>query len=103
MIRDVNPFVSCPFNPLHRVSQSRLQAHIVKCEKNYPNYKACPYNATHRFPEPEYTAHVTDCKARYAVFPENTSTKAANLPKPKPILENEFISKDDPEYEDWDD
>ncbi|XP_034175326.1 uncharacterized protein LOC117602012 [Osmia lignaria lignaria] len=58
--------VICPYNKNHLISKSRLQRHIVKCEKNYPeHYKVmCPYNATHRLFKNEITEHVVTCPTR---------------------------------------
>uniref|UniRef100_A0A8D8YSL7 CHHC U11-48K-type domain-containing protein n=1 Tax=Cacopsylla melanoneura TaxID=428564 RepID=A0A8D8YSL7_9HEMI len=39
--------VTCPFDPNHKMKQSKLAGHIVKCEKNFPDIKKVPciYNA----------------------------------------------------------
>ncbi|KAL1463446.1 hypothetical protein WDU94_015197 [Cyamophila willieti] len=39
--------VTCPFDPAHKMKQSKLAGHIVKCEKNFPDMKKVPciYNA----------------------------------------------------------
>ena len=41
--------VECPYNRAHQVLASRMQTHLIKCQKNYPNVKKvkCPYNSTH--------------------------------------------------------
>ncbi|XP_003699311.1 uncharacterized protein LOC100880662 [Megachile rotundata] len=61
-----DPVVICPYNNKHVIVRSRLQNHIVKCEKNYPeHYKImCPYNATHRLFKNELTEHIITCSTR---------------------------------------
>ncbi|XP_053983175.1 gametocyte-specific factor 1-like [Hylaeus anthracinus] len=62
----LDPVVICPYNKNHLISKSRLQKHIVKCEKQYPeHYKIlCPYNATHRLFKHELEEHIITCPAR---------------------------------------
>ncbi|XP_043464705.1 gametocyte-specific factor 1-like [Leptopilina heterotoma] len=64
--------VQCPYDSNHKVTRSRLQMHLVKCEKNFPEdfRRICPYNATHRLPKAEMLAHVNDCPARQFAQPE---------------------------------
>ncbi|KAL0808374.1 hypothetical protein ABMA28_012860 [Loxostege sticticalis] len=98
-----DPFVSCPYEASHRVPRSRLQAHIVKCQKKYPDLKICPYNATHRFPEEEMKYHLVDCPAKAAIFPEDRPPRITGaLTTPKPILQKEYLPETDPNHEIWD-
>lgn len=30
---DIDPVVICPYNKSHRIARSRIQGHLVKCEK----------------------------------------------------------------------
>ncbi|XP_076648892.1 uncharacterized protein LOC143356799 [Halictus rubicundus] len=62
----VDPVVTCPYNNLHLIARSRLQKHIVKCEKNYPeHYKImCPFDATHRLDKSELEEHIMTCPTR---------------------------------------
>ncbi|XP_031849173.1 uncharacterized protein LOC116434701 [Nomia melanderi] len=64
--RLIDPVVICPYNKNHLIAKSRLQKHIVKCEKQYPeHYKImCPYNATHRLFKSELEEHIMTCSAR---------------------------------------
>ncbi|XP_015191188.1 PREDICTED: tRNA:m(4)X modification enzyme TRM13 homolog [Polistes dominula] len=57
--------VTCPYNENHRIAKSRIQKHIVKCEKNYPSdYKViCPFNASHRLFKYEINKHIAICPA----------------------------------------
>ncbi|KOX79030.1 Gametocyte-specific factor 1 [Melipona quadrifasciata] len=56
--------VVCPYNKNHFISRSRIQKHIVKCEKQYPEKLMCPYNATHRLLETEFEEHIITCPDR---------------------------------------
>ncbi|XP_043495221.1 gametocyte-specific factor 1-like [Polistes fuscatus] len=68
----IDVIVTCPYNENHKIAKSRIQKHIVKCEKNYPSdYKViCPFNATHRLFKHEITEHITKCPERKQVQPE---------------------------------
>lgn len=48
--------IGCPYNPAHRMLRSRLQPHLIKCRKSYPDaeLKTCPFDLTHLIPEPEF-------------------------------------------------
>lgn len=61
-----NPFVECPYNKAHQVPKLRLQYHLVKCRRQYPdaNIKVCPFNATHIMPVPEFELHLKACSDR---------------------------------------
>ncbi|KAL7303102.1 hypothetical protein TKK_0004315 [Trichogramma kaykai] len=60
---DLDPVIVCPYDENHRIARSRLQRHLVKCEKNFPpDYKQqCPYDATHRVFQEEMVQHVEEC------------------------------------------
>ncbi|KAK7863298.1 hypothetical protein R5R35_005341 [Gryllus longicercus] len=62
-IRGQDEIVPCPYNPSHQINKSRLQYHIVKCEKQHAQRElvTCPYNATHRLPKPELAVHIFEC------------------------------------------
>ncbi|OAD54812.1 Gametocyte-specific factor 1 [Eufriesea mexicana] len=71
----------CPYNKNHIITKSRLQKHIVKCEKQFPtHYKVmCPYNATHRLFKEELEEHIITCPARNIlkseIYPEEHNTR----------------------------
>ncbi|XP_076634633.1 uncharacterized protein LOC143348377 [Colletes latitarsis] len=62
----LDPVVICPYNKNHLIVRSRIQKHIMKCEKQYPeHYKVmCPYNATHRLFKNELEEHIITCPTR---------------------------------------
>ncbi|KAJ8923347.1 hypothetical protein NQ315_001905 [Exocentrus adspersus] len=57
--------VKCPFNPLHIMTETALQRHIVRCMVNYPSFVTCPYNALHRFKNKELLHdHMSECESK---------------------------------------
>ena len=64
-----DPEIQCPYNPSHLILKSRMQAHIVKCKKNYPlaDKMVCPFNAVHHVDKPDYQYHVTTCPDRHVI------------------------------------
>ncbi|XP_017772026.1 PREDICTED: gametocyte-specific factor 1-like [Nicrophorus vespilloides] len=62
--------VTCPFNKCHIFSQDRLQPHIIKCERKYPNHFICPFYNLHRFmDEKDYKEHVLQCDKKKLIEP----------------------------------
>ncbi|KZC14830.1 PREDICTED: gametocyte-specific factor 1 [Dufourea novaeangliae] len=87
----IDPVVICPYNKSHLIAKSRLQIHIVKCEKQYPeNYKVmCPYNATHRMFKTELEEHIITCPTRSVseaeMYSETRNHGSINFPVPSEI------------------
>lgn len=54
-VRGYNNTVQCPYNESHQILPERLQTHLVKCRKQYPDCKKvqCPLNAVHWVNEQE--------------------------------------------------
>ncbi|KAG6445697.1 hypothetical protein O3G_MSEX004046 [Manduca sexta] len=95
-----DPYVSCPYDAVHRVPRSRLQQHLVKCQWRNPELLPCPYNATHRFTKEELIVHVKDCPSKPAVAPEDRPQKTvASLTTPYLYMHKTYKTNDD---EDWD-
>lgn len=46
---DPEDLMTCPYNPAHQIIHSRMQYHLEKCRKQYPNAmkENCPFDATH--------------------------------------------------------
>jgi len=61
--------VTCPYNKFHQIRRARIQYHIQKCRKNFPemDLAVCPYNATHHFPKSEERIHLLECRDRRVV------------------------------------
>ncbi|XP_033342512.2 uncharacterized protein LOC117229808 [Megalopta genalis] len=86
-----DPVVVCPYNKSHLIVKSRLQKHIVKCEKNYPeDYKVmCPYDATHRLSQEELKEHIMTCPTRnvqeFEMCSETKNHGYVNFPMPSEV------------------
>lgn len=63
--------VICPYDANHKISRARLQRHLVKCERNFPEgyMEICPYNATHRFFKAEMKDHILSCPMKRFLEP----------------------------------
>jgi hypothetical protein len=61
-----DPLIQCPYNRSHIILTSRMQAHLVKCRRNYPmsDKQVCPFNAIHHVDKPDYQYHVSTCPDR---------------------------------------
>lgn len=46
-----NDTVICPYNKCHVILKSRIQTHLVKCARTYPDVEleTCPFDVTHRY------------------------------------------------------
>ena len=44
-----DPFVTCPYDEVHRLRRSYMPRHLIKCKENFPlkKFKTCPFNAIH--------------------------------------------------------
>uniref|UniRef100_A0A6E8W8L5 CHHC U11-48K-type domain-containing protein n=1 Tax=Anopheles coluzzii TaxID=1518534 RepID=A0A6E8W8L5_ANOCL len=88
--------VVCPYNNAHQILAERLQKHLVKCRRQYPNAKitACPFNNAHHIPEQELKLHTKTCPDRGQM--ESFKYAIASTPAPPP----QAAQDDD---ENWDD
>ncbi|VVC87046.1 unnamed protein product [Leptidea sinapis] len=94
----MDSFVSCPYDITHRVPQSRIQAHIVKCKDKRPLWMKCPYNATHIMARNKFMIHLSTCPSRLQMQCDyKTEMSPINVPQVQKQLEPET----DPEM--WDD
>ncbi|XP_067637633.1 protein D7-like [Eurosta solidaginis] len=97
--------VVCPYNKAHRLLRRRLQSHLIKCRKNYPQLELqkCPFNVTHHIPEPEFAIHVTNCPDRKLITQykyDTVEVKDEVRVKHAPVECDE--NWDDTEVEDYD-
>nr|XP_040232942.2 gametocyte-specific factor 1 homolog [Anopheles coluzzii] len=76
--------VVCPYNNAHQILAERLQKHLVKCRRQYPNAKitACPFNNAHHIPEQELKLHTKTCPDRGQM--ESFKYAIASTPAPQP-------------------
>ena len=53
----------CPYDPNHKVSESRFQVHLVKCRRSHPDTDkvVCSWNSCHVVPEIELEEHERNC------------------------------------------
>lgn len=60
---------TCPYNPAHQIRPERIQYHLLKCRRNYPDMSMviCPYNATHHVNIRDEQAHMRQCPDRRIV------------------------------------
>lgn len=58
-----NDWVTCPYDPIHRMKYSKFHNHFVKCQKNHPNdiRKQCPYNVSELIYPEDYENHLLIC------------------------------------------
>lgn len=98
-----DPLVTCPFNPAHQMKQGRLQIHITKCRKAYPekDLKACPFSAEHMVPSGDLLHHMHICPLNTTVERFLTVSEAS---KPSgDVSVPPYRSEDPPEMEEnWD-
>merc|ERR1712183_351617 len=61
--------ITCPYNPFHQILPHRIQYHLIKCKKNYPDVDlaVCPYNATHLMQKEDTMGHIEYCPDRRTV------------------------------------
>jgi len=56
--------ITCPYNKFHQIRPARIQYHLIKCKKRYPNADMiiCPFNASHHVPREEERTHLLECR-----------------------------------------
>ncbi|XP_076628193.1 uncharacterized protein LOC143345178 [Colletes latitarsis] len=58
-------YTQCPFDKSHRIIRGRLQTHLVKCAKNYPEgiKLVCIFDASHKVDPQNYENHLKECES----------------------------------------
>jgi len=95
--------LDCPYNRSHQIRPERMQYHLIKCRKQYPekNLIICPFNATHHVAKSEERKHMMSCPDRRIVdiqryrFNEPTPGHHGDLSNPK-FYGSSKIPKEDP-------
>lgn len=61
--------LECPYNRSHQIRPERMQYHLIKCRKQFPekNLVICPFNATHHMAKSEERNHMINCPDRRIV------------------------------------
>lgn len=65
-------FLTCPYNPIHKIIHHRMPYHLVKCKKSYTGIplETCPFNAMHLYPKEAKAEHLDSCQDYYIVMRE---------------------------------
>jgi hypothetical protein len=105
---DPDKLVSCPYDSSHVIRISKIQNHIIKCEKSHPELarrmKICDFNATHRYLPEDEKDHIENCpdyvrflnsKAKASII-----TRSCPLPNYQIPNSNNLINTD---TDNWDD
>lgn len=102
---------TCPYNPSHQITVSRIQKHLVKCRRNHKDSELiiCPYNASHHIPKSEERYHLAHCCDRriveldkYSWAMERPGRHGYLEPPPSRPEENQQMSLFLDDEEDWD-
>uniref|UniRef100_A0A182QFD0 CHHC U11-48K-type domain-containing protein n=1 Tax=Anopheles farauti TaxID=69004 RepID=A0A182QFD0_9DIPT len=58
--------LECPYNKSHLIATERMQKHLIRCRRQYPNAKIveCRFNTAHHVPEQELSLHLKQCPFR---------------------------------------
>ncbi|XP_043684459.1 titin homolog isoform X1 [Vespula pensylvanica] len=96
-------YITCPYDPSHRILKSRMSRHLMKCELNHPTIKllTCPFNKIHRISPLQYEHHLSICENVGSVqrnYFENASSISADIIPVAKINELELP----PSSENWD-
>jgi len=83
--------IECPYNRAHQIRPERMQYHLIKCRKQFPEKALviCPFNATHHMSKHEERNHMLNCPDRRIVdiqryrFNEPLSGHHGDLSNPK--------------------
>ncbi len=59
----LNDWVTCPFDPVHRLKYSKFHNHFVKCRAQHPEdqRKPCPYNYSELIEPKDWENHLINC------------------------------------------
>ncbi|PSN36766.1 hypothetical protein C0J52_26091 [Blattella germanica] len=92
--------ISCPYDKAHLIYASKMQSHLVKCERNHQDLKkvVCPFNSVHRMDEESYISHISVCRNRRVIDSHRFYVENQNIFKPHAYKKLVLP----PEEEDWD-
>jgi U11-48K-like CHHC zinc finger len=105
--------LSCPYNSAHQILRHRMQTHLVKCRKSYPDVamKTCPFDTTHKIPENEMKFHIDTCPNRGAMesYKYSVNTRPAKEEPDSTAnmslrqMQDQAANDDQDDDENWDD
>ncbi|EDV40390.1 uncharacterized protein Dana_GF10485, isoform A [Drosophila ananassae] len=81
-------YITCPYDPVHRLAPERFAFHLTRCARNFPASKMvrCPFNNTHLFQVDAMHRHVVMCPNRaYFVRYTNPDKLPPAEPPTKPF------------------
>lgn len=103
---------TCPYDPTHQITSSRIQKHLVKCRRNHQEseHVICIFNASHHIPKAEEQYHMAHCTDRRIVELASYNLQKTDIqcqleiPKPKPreFSTSLFMQEELEGEEDWD-
>ncbi|GAB6019234.1 Gametocyte specific factor [Chamberlinius hualienensis] len=62
-------YVTCPYDPAHRILAVRFITHLVKCKRNHSDVAivSCPFNSQHLMKAEERSRHIATCPDKVSV------------------------------------
>ncbi|KAL1505889.1 hypothetical protein ABEB36_005343 [Hypothenemus hampei] len=108
ILRDNEAQLMCPYNPSHYIRKSRMEYHLVKCRKSFPQngrFVMCDFNSTHRIPMPEIQYHHETCpdrkKIEVEIYQEEAKDPPIQIPLPNlPVpVDSSWDDEDVPTYD----
>ncbi|XP_017883067.1 gametocyte-specific factor 1 homolog [Ceratina calcarata] len=109
---DRKAIVSCPYDSTHKIKESVLPYHLIRCRRNQINLRKviCPYNVWHVIDEKEIEEHVACCPSsgtiknlEYCYRPlYELGTVSLETTKNLPVAKMEDWKEENvPQYDPW--
>lgn len=76
--------LTCPYNKAHQIQRNRMQTHLIKCRKSYPEIlkTVCPFNVTHLVKEPELAVSFDHRNAKHFLTIILQTVSCCIVPRP---------------------
>ncbi|XP_052889503.1 gametocyte-specific factor 1 homolog [Anopheles moucheti] len=104
--------IICPYNKAHVIPAARIQRHLFKCRRQYPNANIdiCCFNRAHHVPQKDLQQHQKNCpdRAIIEVCKYVIEDGTASLYNPSPMEEQDpgqqvAAARYNEQDENWDD